>query len=241
MFAVFFLFVGGSPAAPGDDQSAPKELAKIQPPGGVPLNLGRPGEPIRVDGLKQATKRLESAPGEELNRWVALLERLMGQKLEGDLAKQGCRTYFVVHVSLAFDDLRWNAKAADKLYQRAKTLPPSDAKAWKQAFEAVLKKKIGQTDTEFLDGGPDYAVPLVLIPVDALHEDEKFSAERGKKYLARLKQLTAEDVTLWKNKVDPFGGTNLDAAVNITLLDEFFAGEKFQRDKFQAAVGATRK
>jgi hypothetical protein len=83
-----------------------------------------------------------------------------------------------------------------------------------------------------------YAVPLVLIPIDALHEGQKYSAERGKKYLARLKQLTAEDVSLWKDKVDKFGGTKLDAAVNIILLDDYFDKELFKRDKFKAAIGA---
>ena len=120
-------------------------------------------------------------------------------------------------------------------------MPASDAKAWKEAFEALLKKEIGQTDTEVLDGGPAWAVPLVLIPVDALHEGQKYSVERGKKHLARLKQLTAEDVSLWKDKVDEFGGTQLDAAVNIILLDDYFDKEKIQRDKFKAAVGARKK
>jgi hypothetical protein len=126
----------------------------------------------------------------------------------------------VIRLSVAFDDLMCNAKAANKLYKRAQTMPPAEAKVWKEAFEAVLKKKIGQTDTTVLDGGPAWAVPLVLIPVDALHEGQKYSAERGKKYRARLKQLTADDVTLWKDKVDAFGGTKLDAAVNIILLDD---------------------
>jgi hypothetical protein len=161
----------------------------------------------------------------------------MGQKLDGDLAKQACRTHFVTRVSLAFDGLRWNAKAAGRLYTRARTMPPAEARAWKEAFEAVLKKEIGQTDKTNLPGGPAYAVPLVLIPVDALHEGEKYSATRGKKYLARVKQLTADDVLLWTDQVDRFEGTKLDAAVNIILLDDFFDKEQLQRDKFKAAVG----
>jgi hypothetical protein len=38
--------------------------------------------------------------------------------------------------------------------------------------------------------------------------------------------------------VDKFGGTKLDAAVNIILLDGYFDKEQFQRDKFKAAIGA---
>ncbi len=141
-------------------------------------------------------------------------------------------------MSVAFDDLQWNAKAANNLFIRAGTMSPSDAKTWKQAFEALLKKEIGQTEKTVLDGGPAYAVPLVLLPVDALHDGQKYSAERGKKYLARLKQLTAADVALWTDKVDRFGGTELDAAVNIILRDDYFDQGKFQRDKFMTAVTA---
>jgi hypothetical protein len=194
-----------------------------------------------VDYLKKASKRLESAPQEDLDKWLVELERIMDKKLDGELAKQACRTYFVTRVSVAFDDLKWNAKAADKLFQGAQTMPASEAKVWKEAFEALLKKEMGQTKTENYAGGPAYAVPLVLIPVAALHEGHKYSAERGKKYLARMKQLTADDVALWKDKVDELGGTQLDAAVNIILLDDYFDKEKFQRDKFKVAIGARKK
>jgi RNA polymerase sigma factor (sigma-70 family) len=222
-------------------KAPPRDLSKIQPPGGVPLRVGERGKEISVEYLKQATKRLESAPPEDLNKWVVELERIMDEKLNGDLAKQGCCTHFVTRLSLAFDDLKWNAEAADKLLKRAQTMPPAEAKAWKAEFEALLKKEIGQTDKEVLDGGPSYAVPLVLIPVDALHEGRKYSVERGKKYLGRLKQLAAEDVSLWKDKVDQFAGTELDAAVNIILLDEYFDDEKFQRETFQTAVAKVKK
>jgi hypothetical protein len=235
------LFLGGIRVAQGDDKPTSKDLSTIQPPGGVPLDLGRKGEPIRVEGIEKARKRLEAAPAEDLEKWVALLERITDKKLEGDLAKQACRTYFVTRMSLAFDDLKWNAKTADILFQRAQSMPPAEAKLWKEAFEALLKKEIGQTATTNLAGGPAYAVPLVLIPVEALHQGGKYSAERGKKYLARLKQLTAEDVALWKDKVDQFAGTDLDGAVNIILLDDYFDKEKFQRDKFKAAVEARKK
>jgi hypothetical protein len=146
-------------------------------------------------------------------------------------------------MSLAFDGVKWNAERAGDLFERAKTLPASETKVWKEAFEAVLKKKIGQTDTTILDGGPDWAVPMVLIPLNALYDPppvlsdgQKYSPEHAKKFLARLKQLTAGDVALWQDKIDQWGGTKLDAAVNIVQMDYFFDGEKFQREKFEAAV-----
>ena len=240
--AVLLLFLGGTHVAQGDDKPTSKDLGSIQPPGGAPLPIEEPGKPgIKVELLEKVRKRLEAAPAEALDKWVVELERIMDEKLEGDLAKQACRTYFVTRMSVAFDDLKWNAKAADEFFQRAQTMPASEAKVWKKAFEALLKKEIGQTATTYKDGGPAFAVPLVLISVKALHEGHKYSVERGKKYLARLKQLTAEDVSLWQEKVDEFGGTKLDAAVNIILLDDYFDKEKFQRDKFKAAIEARKK
>ncbi len=239
--ALLLLFLGSSPVVRGDDKPTPKDLGKIQPPGGVPLPIVGPKGEITVNGIEKAHKRLEAVPKEDLEKWVVELERILDTKLKDGVpsARQVCRTDFVIHLSVAFDDLKWNAKAAGDLFQRAQTMPASEAKVWKEAFEALLKKKIGQkTDTEFLDGGPAWAVPLVLIPVEALHEGQRYSTERGKKYLARLKQLTAGDVSLWKDKADMFGGTVFDAAVNIILLDDYFDKEQFQRDKFKAAIGA---
>ena len=235
------LFLGGITVAQGDGKPTSKDLGKIQPPGGVPLRVSAgPGTEISVDYLKKAAKRLEAVPADDLEKWVVELERIMDEKLKDGVPspRQACRTDFVTRVSVAFDDLEWNAKTADDLFKRARTMPASEAKAWKEAFEVLLKKEIGQTDTTSHAGGPAWAVPLVLIPVDALHEGQKYSPERGKKYRARLKQLTAEDVSFWRDKVDQFRGTHLDAAVNVILLDDYFEKEKFQRDKFKAAVGA---
>ena len=55
---------------------------------------------------------------------------------------------------------------------------------------------------------------------------------------ASIKQLIADDVSLWEDEVDGWGGTRLDAAMNIVLLDDYFERESFQRDKFKAAIGA---
>src|SRR5262245_32830924 len=239
LFTAVVLPLGGIHVAQGDDKPTSNDLGNIQPPGGAPLPIEEPGKPgIKVELLNKVRKRLEAAPAEALDRWVAELERIMDRKLEGELAPQACRTYFVIRMSVAFDDLKWNARAADNLFKRAQTMPASEAKVWNAAIEALLTKEIGQSETRNYAGGPAYAVPLVLIPVDALHEGQQYSGERGKKYLARLKQLTAEAVSLWTDKVDTFGGTKLDAAVNIILLDDFFEKEKLQRDKLKAAIEA---
>jgi len=240
---LLFLFLGGISAAQGDDKPTPKDLGKIQPPGGVPLPIVGPQGEITVYGIEKARKRLEGIPKEDLEKWVVELERIIDKKLKDGLpsSRQTCRTDFVIHESVAFDGLKWNAKTAGDLFKRAQTMPATEAKVWKEAFEVLLKKEIGQTDTTHFAGGPAWAVPLVIIPVDALHERQKYSVEHGKKYLARLKQLTADDVSLWTDKVDQFGGTKLDAAVNIILLDDYFDKEKFQRDKFKAAIDALKK
>ena len=102
-----------------------------------------------MDGLNKVRKRLEAVPAEDLEKWVVELERIMDTKLKDGVpsARQVCRTDFVIHLSVAFDDLRWNAKAADDLFKRARTMTATEARAWKEAFEAVLRKEIGQTDT----------------------------------------------------------------------------------------------
>jgi RNA polymerase sigma factor (sigma-70 family) len=223
---------------------AERNLSKIEPPGGVPLPLVEPGtKKIGVDQLNKVVKRLEAVPEKDLEQWVVELERIMDVKMKDGLPspRQTCRTDFAIHMSIAFDDLSWNAKAADKLFKRACTMPTKEATAWKEAFESLLKERIGFEEAgagEFsnLAGGPPWAVPLVLISVDALHDGQKYSVEHGKKYLARLKQLTKDDVSLWCDKVDKFGGTKLDATLNIILLDEFFSKESFQRDRFKTAV-----
>lgn len=238
---LLLLILAGIRVAGGDDKPTSKDLSNIRPPGGVPLLPGGGGVRITTDAVRKMSKRLEAAPAEDLDKWAAELERITDKKLPGELARQACRTYFVTRMSVAFDDLEWNARTANLLFQRAQTMPPSEARTGKEAFEALRKKEIGQTDTDVFDGGPADAVPLVLIPVAALHEGQKYSAERGKKYLARLKQLTAADVALWKDRVDQFGGTQLDAAVNLILLDDYFHQEKFQRDKFKAVIGVRKK
>src|SRR4051812_45026668 len=147
--ALLLLLPGGGNVARGDDKPTSKNLGRIQPPGGVPLPVVGPKGEYTVDGLDKARRRLEAVPQEDLEKWVVELERITGTKLNDGVpsARQVCRTDFVIHLSVAFDDLKWNARAADDLFNRARTLPAAEAKAWKEAFEAVLRKEIGQTDT----------------------------------------------------------------------------------------------
>jgi len=223
----------GIDLAPRDSKPSPSDLRAIRPPGGAPLNQFDSRGIASVEGIERARQRLESAPLKDTDQWIAELERITGTKPDPARweEKQGWRTDFVVHMSVAFDGLRWNAKAAERLFQRAQNLPTAEAKAWKEAFEAVLKNQIERA----------YEVPLVLIPVDAVFDGQAYSIERAKKYRERLSQLSADDVSLWKDKVDEFGGTSLDAAMNIILLDDFFDHEKFQREKFRAAIAALKQ
>lgn len=235
LFAVVLvlLILSGRDAAQADDKLSSTDLRKIQPPGGVPLPL-RPGTPISVDWGKKATKRLEAAPEEDLAKWVVELKRITDKNLDGELEEQVCRTYFVTRMSLAFDDHKWNATVSDKLFHRAQAMKASDVKVWKEAFETLLK-----SERTVLLNEQDYAVPLVLFPVEPLFDKWKYNSERGQKYLARMQQLTFEDVLLWYD-ADNFWGTKLDAAVNIILLDDFFNQETFQRDNFKAAIEARK-
>ncbi len=216
--------LGGITFPQGADLLTTSDLGKIRPPGGVPLICSR--SVLTPEVLSRVSRRLEAAPGKDLDQWVAELERIMGKRVDSWTDRQGCRTSFVTRMSVAFDGFRWNSQAADILFQRARSLPPSEAGAWKEALETLLSEKIE----------PAFELPLVLIPMDALYEGQNYSADRARKYLARLKQLTAGDVSLWKDEVDQFGGRNLDAAINIVLLDDYFEKEQFQRKKFHAAI-----
>src|SRR5260370_13870977 len=160
---LLLLLLGGLDVAQGGDKPASKDLGKIEPPGGVPLDFGRPGTPIKVDAVEKARKRLESAAAEDLDKWVVELERIMNKKLDGELAKQACRTYFVSRMSVTFDDLKWNAKAPDKPLQRARTMSATEAKVWQEHFAGLLQKQGGESATTNYAGGPAYAVPPVLI------------------------------------------------------------------------------
>jgi hypothetical protein len=211
------------------DSLRPRIYTDSRPPGGVPLSLS--GAEIIPQAIDAATRRLEAASPKDLDKWVAELERITGKKPDSWVENQGWRTEFVSQVRVAFNGLKWNAKAADILFKRAQTMPPSEARAWREAFETLLNQQIE----------PVCRVPLVLIPLDALYEGQKYSAGRAKKYRAHMKQLTTDDVSLWKDKLDDYGGTRLDAAMNIILLDDYFNKQEFQRDKFKAAIGARKK
>ena len=221
--------LSGITFAERDDQATATDLGKIRPPGGMPLICSR--SVLTPEVMSRVSRRLEAAPEKDLDKWVAELERIMDVKLDAWTDKQGWRSTFVTRMSVAFDGFNWNAGAADNLIARAQTIPASEAKAWKEALEALLDKEVE----------PACAVPLVLIPVDALYVGQEYSAERAKKYRARLKQLTAGDVALWKDRVGEFGGRELDAAMNIILLDDYFENEEFQRDKFEAAIVEMKK
>jgi hypothetical protein len=216
--------------APQGGKPASGDLGQIRPPGGAPLFLSR--VEITCQMGDAARGRLEAAPAKDLDKWVAELQRIADKRVDG-WEQQGWRTEFVSRMGVAFDGLKWNAKAAEILFQRAQTIRPSEAKLWKDAFERLLGEKFEPASM--------CMIPLVMIPVDALYEGQRYSAERAQKYLARLKQLTADDVALWKEKVDQFGGTRLDAAMNLVLLDDYYDKEKFQRDKFKAAVQSRKK
>ncbi len=210
---------------PPVEKATPGDLGAIQPPGGPPLF--RSGEVISVQATSAATQRMDAEPA-RLDRWVAELRRITGEKLDAWMDRQACRTSVVDKLGVAFDRFQWNAKVADVLFHRAQTISPAEGKTWMDAFERLLNNKIEQA----------YLVPLVLVPVDALYPEQKYSTECAGKYLARLQQLSADDVRLWRDKVDQWGGTGLDAAMNIILLDDYFDNETFQRDKFQAAIEA---
>ena len=154
-----------------------KDLQQIKPPGGVPVVPS--GVPIRVAMGDELRRRLEAVPEGELHKWVDELERVTGDKLDSEMARQACRTYIVNRMSVLFDDGQWNKSRADKLFFRARLISTAEAEAWKQTFESVLSERTGQTDKAMLGGGPSYAMPLALICNDTLYEIDEDSVDSG--------------------------------------------------------------
>ncbi|TWT41297.1 Serine/threonine-protein kinase PrkC [Thalassoglobus neptunius] len=232
-----------------------KNLQEIKPPGGTPVT--GPGYPISVSIGAELTRRLEAVPDGELDKWIAELERVTGDKLDGETARQACRTYIVNRMSVLFDDGDWHTEMASRLFKHLQSLTPSEVNAWKKAFESLFDETIGQNDKEGFNGGPSYALPLVLISVESLINDETNELSSGTtdlslayglttasvvsnsavKYRERLAQLSKQDIASWRSKVDRFGGTKLDAAMNIILLDDYFVNETFQDGDFAATLG----
>ena len=196
--------------------------SKVQPPGGIPAQRWNPGGEIPIDALKLMAKRLEATPADHLEKWMLELARIADQEFATELERQGCRTDFANRMGMAYDGLKWDAATSNSLLERARTMPTDEVQLWIESLEKVLEKEVAYP----------HIVPLALVPVGALHPNDQFSRQRSQKYLARLRQLTSRDVTLWREKVDEFGGTDIDAAVNVILSDAYFVDENFQRDEF---------
>ena len=227
-----------------------KDLREIKPLGGIPVTL--PGAPTSVAMGNELTQRLEAVPEGELDKWIAELERVTGDNLDGEMARQACRTYIVNRMTNLFDHGKWNKPRADELFFRTRLISRSEAEAWRQVLEPLLGEALGQSDKEVAGGGPSYGVPLAVICNDALYEidedsvdsgfsdiQEQYKTNKADKYRKRLTQLSKQDIAAWRSKVDRFGGTKLDAAMNIILLDDYFVDEIFQNDDFKATLGGT--
>ena len=240
-----------------------KDLQAMTPPGGVPVIPS--GTTVSVAMGDELTRRLGAAPDGELDRWVNELERITGDKLGSQRARQACRTYIVNRMSILFDDGNWNAKKANRLYKHLQSLRAAEIEPWKHRLESLLEATIGQNDNGVFDGGPSYAVPLALISIDALFDDvgsvshnaDTVSPEDARdefgdleterravlsgavaaKLLNRLGQLTPHDISIWRSNVDRYGGTKIDSATNIVLLDDYFVDDTFQRASYEATLG----
>ena len=114
--------LGGITSAERDDQATANDLGKIRPPGGMPLICSR--SVMTPEVMSRVSQRLEAALEKDLDKWVAELERIMDKKLDPWMDKQGCRTTFVTRMSVAFDGLKWNVKAADSHRGRPDDLRP---------------------------------------------------------------------------------------------------------------------
>jgi hypothetical protein len=118
-----------------------------------------------------------------------------------------------------------DAGVSQALLGRLVTLQPEDVESWKQAMDKALDKSVNEV-----------ILALLLLPVDPLFVDGKYTATTAEPYLDRLEQLPTSAINDWMEKVDRYGGLEIDAAINTILIDQYFPEGNFSQEAFAKAV-----
>jgi hypothetical protein len=231
-------------ATPSDTGKPARSLRSILPIAGEPLvtssSIG-----LLMDRMKAAVE------SDELRAWFSSMEKATEQDIPFKAASRqevaiglilpldetssvkdtvSLIRFLGERMTVLFNKNKFKPAESKKLLKRLNSLKPENVKAWESAFHKTLDKNVSKV---FVVG--------ILLPVDGLYESDTYSSVRAEHYLKRLGQISKEDVQLWKYEVDQFGGTELDAAMNIALLEAVFEKEKFQRAKFKELVAASKK
>ena len=222
-------------------------IGKSLPPAGIPLleSIKRDGEEVKNEkALGRTKKRRDSLPKEQFTAWFQAAETATGthiksstsveamllaltddKKVIGNMHLARFNMFLTVRMSLLFPEDEFDAQVSGRLLGRLVTLQPADVKCWKQAMDKALGKSVNEV-----------ILALLLLPVDPLFVDGKYTATSAEPYLSRLSQVPTSAISDWMEKVDRHGGLEVDAAVNIILVDQFFPDGSFSPKAFSAAL-----
>ncbi len=173
--------------------------------------------------------------GSAVNRYANLLQTEQGKQLFETLLQLSgesrndiftCGLYFLGdRMSILYNGGIPRLDISKKLVNRLQSLKPFDVDNWQDGFQIVRGQQPRKSVTA-----------LYLIPVDQLFQSDQYSTENGKKYLLRLKSIPKEAIDRWEKEVDKYGGFDMDAAMNIILVDMFFEEERFNQEVYDEAV-----
>ena len=238
------------PISQSEERPSPTDVTNLRstkPVAGIPLVLftkSKDKPELNKAELDLATARMNSLNSHpEAKAWDEQMEKATGNTfsrmsfggsldtvlaLVEDVDDRGeissIRTYgmfLTTRLSILYDKTSFRPDISEKLLRRLGSIKPSHIEKWKRECDRVLKESKSKV---FLAG--------VLVSVDRFYENDQYSTARAEKYVQRLSQLSKEAVKKWLENVDQYKGTELDAAMNIILIDEFFDKEKFDYNKY---------
>jgi hypothetical protein len=132
-------------------------------------------------------------------------------------------------MSILYDGTKFRQDMSDKLLKRLASIKPEQFQRWKENFDNILGGDINKV-----------YIATTLIPVDKLFESDQYSDVRAVQYIQRLTHLSKDSVKRWIGEIDRYRGTELDAALNIVLIDEFFDNNVFNAGAYDAMLKAQK-
>jgi len=166
-------------------------------------------------------------PGSGLNRGALGLAMASEEiPVGGKMTREGFAACLLQKMSVLYD-AQGNLipDTAQRLLRRMESISRQEIAAWEASFEKVLGEDVN-----------GFNVVLSLVVDDGLYTDEHYDAQVAARRRRRLDMLTRADVDSWLEAVAAFRKTGLDAPMGITLFDEVFPNERFDRAMFHSAL-----
>ena len=224
------------------------DISTIKPVMGIPAY--RDGR-LTDQTMTLINKRLKVEDGRELHKWISGLCKAAGANLPATVKFEGkdllsalllpieiesdfrnppadAAVFVLAKMSILFTDEKLDPSVSARLLRRLESLDEKTINLWQAALQKATDAKVNRL---FTVG--------VLLPVDQLYTNNTYSPEKAEKYLSRLKQVPSRSVKHWQQNLDQFGGSVVDAAMNIARLDVFFPSEQFNDEAFAKSTVKT--